>query len=50
VPTAESRIRLVAHGVPRRLAQISGAGDAVVPQVAYMIGRAIIQADTEDLA
>jgi len=37
-------VRLLAHGVPERVAQISGFGDAVVPYVAYEIGCAIMAA------
>lgn len=37
-------VRLLAHGVPGRVAQISGFGDAVVPYVAYEIGRSIMAA------
>jgi len=44
IPAPESGIRLLAHGVPGRVAQISGFGDAVVPYVAYEIGRAIMAA------
>ena len=44
VPSAESGLGLLAHGVPGRVAQISGFGDAVVPYVAYEIGLAIIAA------
>ncbi|MGE4505044.1 MAG: DNA cytosine methyltransferase [Desulfovibrionaceae bacterium] len=47
VPAAESGVRLVAHGVPKRVAQISGAGDAVVPQLGYMLGMAILAACEE---
>lgn len=44
IPSPESGIRLLAHGVSGRVAQISGFGDAVVPYVAYEIGRAIMAA------
>jgi len=37
-------VDLLAHGVPGRVAQISGFGDAVVPYVAYELGRAIMAA------
>ncbi|GFK95463.1 putative BsuMI modification methylase subunit YdiP [Fundidesulfovibrio magnetotacticus] len=44
VPAYESGIRLLAHGVPGRVAQIAGFGDAVVPYVAYELGLAIMAA------
>lgn len=37
-------VRLLAHGVPARSAWVSALGDAVVPQVAYMLGLAILEA------
>lgn len=45
VPSLESGIRPLAHGVPGRVAHIAGYGDAVVPQVAYEIGLAISMAE-----
>lgn len=41
---APSGVRLLAHGVPGRVGQIKGYGNAVVPQVVEMIGRAILMA------
>jgi len=40
-------VRLLAHGVPGRVGQIKGYGNAVVPQVVEMIGRAILHAETQ---
>jgi len=36
----------VAHGVPRRVARLTALGNAVVPQLVEVIGRAILEADT----
>lgn len=38
----ESRPAILAHGVPNRLEQLNGYGNAVVPLVAESIGRAIL--------
>lgn len=41
----EPAICRVAHGVPNRLDRLHGLGNAVVPQITEIIGRAIIQAE-----
>ena len=43
--SAEPDLCRVAHGIPRRVDRLRGLGNAIVPQVAYEIIRAIIEAD-----
>ena len=43
--SAEPDVRRVAHGIPRRVDRLRGLGNAIVPQVAYEIIKAMIEAD-----
>jgi DNA (cytosine-5)-methyltransferase 1 len=42
--SVEPDVGRVAHGVPARVDRLRGLGNAVVPQIPEMIGRAILQA------
>jgi DNA (cytosine-5)-methyltransferase 1 len=42
---AEPAIRRVVNGVPNRLERLTGLGNAVVPQIPELIGRAILKAE-----
>ena len=43
--SAEPDVGRVAHGIPRRVDRLRGLGNAIVPQVAYKIIKAMIEAD-----
>ena len=43
--SAEPDVRRVAYGIPRRVDRLRGLGNAIVPQVAYEIIKAMIEAD-----
>ncbi len=43
--SAEPDVGRVAHGIPRRVDRLRGLGNAIVPQVAYEIIKAMIEAD-----
>lgn len=45
--TSEPNVGRVAYGVPDRMERLKGLGNAVVPQVAELIGRAIMSCELE---
>jgi len=44
----EPRMGRVADGIPRRVAKLKALGNAVVPQICMMIGRAILEFENEN--
>ena len=46
----EPNVGRVAHGVPARVDRLRSLGNAVVPQIPEIIGRAILQAEAERMA
>jgi DNA (cytosine-5)-methyltransferase 1 len=46
--SAEPNVGRVAHGIPRRVDRLRGLGNAIVPQVAYEIIKAMIKADEQE--
>ena len=48
--STEPNVGRVAHGVPSRVDRIRGLGNAVVPQIPELIGRAIMQAQARDFS
>jgi site-specific DNA-cytosine methylase len=45
--SAEPAVGRVAHGIPKRVDRLRSLGNAVVPQVVEIIGRAILAASVE---
>ena len=43
----EPNVGRVAHGIPNRVDRLKGLGNAIVPQIAYQIGKAIRDAEKE---
>lgn len=45
--STEPDLGRVAHGIPSRVDRLKGLGNAIVPQIAEIIGRMIIEADSQ---
>tara|TARA_R100000655_G_scaffold61027_1_gene99417 strand:- start:82 stop:942 length:861 start_codon:yes stop_codon:yes gene_type:complete len=43
----EPNVGRVAHGIPNRVDRLKGLGNAIVPQIAYQIGKAIMEAEND---
>ena len=43
--SVEPNVGRVAHGIPNRVDRLKGLGNAIVPQIAYQIGKAIMEAE-----
>ena len=43
----EPNVGRVAHGIPNRVDRLRGLGNAIVPQIAYQIGKAIMEAEID---
>jgi hypothetical protein len=48
--SSEPDVGRVAHGVPARVDRLHGLGNAVVPEIPYRLGRAILTAESQDVA
>ena len=44
----EPNVGRVANGIPNRVDRLRGLGNAIVPQIAYQIGKAIMEAENDN--